>query len=177
VAQRPGKPAGCCIGPAGQVIMALPGNPVSALTGRHAFVLPALAAASGLPTNSAMRAEIEKDLKAAKSHYETAMKAIGTGDIGPDRILRTGDKPAVLVVNCVDLQLEAGGQYDLTPPAGPPRAEFYWMRGGASEYPVLQSGSFTLESWSPSQASGRFFLVEARIESAGRRVAKTISRI
>ena len=49
VAQRPGKPAGCWIGPAGQVIMALPGNPVSALTGLHAFVFPALAVASGLP--------------------------------------------------------------------------------------------------------------------------------
>jgi molybdopterin molybdotransferase len=49
VAQRPGKPAGCWIGPVGQVIMALPGNPVSALTGLHAFVLPALAVASGLP--------------------------------------------------------------------------------------------------------------------------------
>jgi molybdopterin molybdotransferase len=49
VAQRPGKPAGCWIGPAGQVIMALPGNPVSAITGLHAFVLPALAVASGLP--------------------------------------------------------------------------------------------------------------------------------
>ena len=49
VAQRPGKPAGCWIGTSGQVIMALPGNPVSALTGLHAFVLPALAVASGLP--------------------------------------------------------------------------------------------------------------------------------
>ncbi|MBC8126125.1 MAG: molybdopterin molybdotransferase MoeA [Gloeobacteraceae cyanobacterium ES-bin-144] len=49
VAQRPGKPAGCWIGPKGQVIMALPGNPVSAITGLHAFVLPALAVASGLP--------------------------------------------------------------------------------------------------------------------------------
>ncbi len=49
VAQRPGKPAGCWTGPAGQVVMALPGNPVSALTGLHAFVLPALAVASGLP--------------------------------------------------------------------------------------------------------------------------------
>lgn len=48
VAQRPGKPAGCWIGPSGQMIVALPGNPVSALTGLHAFVLPALAAASGL---------------------------------------------------------------------------------------------------------------------------------
>jgi molybdopterin molybdotransferase len=49
VAQRPGKPAGCWIGPAGQMVMALPGNPVSALTGLHAFVLPALAVGSGLP--------------------------------------------------------------------------------------------------------------------------------
>lgn len=47
VTQRPGKPAGCWIGPTGQMIMALPGNPVSALTGLHAFVLPALAVASG----------------------------------------------------------------------------------------------------------------------------------
>jgi molybdopterin biosynthesis enzyme len=30
------------------MIVALPGNPVSALTGLHSFVLPALAAASGL---------------------------------------------------------------------------------------------------------------------------------
>ncbi len=49
VAQRPGKPAGFWIGPNGQVILALPGNPVSALTGLHAFVFPALAVASGLP--------------------------------------------------------------------------------------------------------------------------------
>ena len=49
VAQRPGEPAGCWLGPQQQIIMALPGNPVSALTGLHAFVLPALAVASGLP--------------------------------------------------------------------------------------------------------------------------------
>ena len=49
VAQRPGKPAGCWVGPGGQMIMALPGNPVSALTCLHAFVLPALAVACGLP--------------------------------------------------------------------------------------------------------------------------------
>jgi len=48
VAQRPGKPAGCWIGPKGQIIMALPGNPVSAITGLHAFVLPALARAAGI---------------------------------------------------------------------------------------------------------------------------------
>lgn len=49
VAHRPGKPAGCWSGPGGQMILALPGNPVSALTGLHAFAIPALGAASGLP--------------------------------------------------------------------------------------------------------------------------------
>jgi molybdopterin molybdotransferase len=47
VAQRPGKPAGFWRGPQGQAIVALPGNPVSALTGLHALVLPALAVGSG----------------------------------------------------------------------------------------------------------------------------------
>jgi molybdopterin molybdotransferase len=47
VAQRPGKPAGCWIAPGGQVILALPGNPVSALTGLHTLLLPALAVATG----------------------------------------------------------------------------------------------------------------------------------
>lgn len=48
VAQRPGKPVGCWIGPDGQMILALPGNPVSALTGLHVLLLPALEKASGL---------------------------------------------------------------------------------------------------------------------------------
>jgi molybdopterin molybdotransferase len=47
VAQRPGKPLGCWLAPSGGVVLALPGNPVSALTGLHAFVLPALAYATG----------------------------------------------------------------------------------------------------------------------------------
>ncbi len=55
VAQRPGKPAGCWIGPKGQIVMALPGNPVSAITGLHAFVLPALARAVGLEEKAGRR--------------------------------------------------------------------------------------------------------------------------
>ncbi|WAC18073.1 molybdopterin molybdotransferase MoeA [Luteolibacter sp. SL250] len=55
VAQRPGKPAGCWIGPKGQIVMALPGNPVSAITGLHAFVLPALGRAVGLEEKSGRR--------------------------------------------------------------------------------------------------------------------------
>ena len=49
VAQRPGKPAGFWLGPSGQAVVGLPGNPVSALTGLHALVLPAMEAASGMP--------------------------------------------------------------------------------------------------------------------------------
>jgi molybdopterin molybdotransferase len=52
VAQRPGKPAGCWVGKAGELVIALPGNPVSAITGLHAFVLPALAMAAGLDVAS-----------------------------------------------------------------------------------------------------------------------------
>lgn len=55
------------------------------------------AASSAMPTNSQMRAELEKDHKSAKSTYETAMKNIGIGEPGPDRILRTGDNPADLL--------------------------------------------------------------------------------
>ena len=55
VAHRPGKPAGCWVGPASQVILALPGNPVSALTGLHVFLIPALAAAAGAAVNGGRR--------------------------------------------------------------------------------------------------------------------------
>ncbi len=55
VAHRPGKPSGCWLGPGGQVILGLPGNPVSALIGLHVFLLPALAVASGLARPSPRR--------------------------------------------------------------------------------------------------------------------------
>jgi molybdopterin molybdotransferase len=48
VAQRPGKPAGCWVRADGKLVIGLPGNPVSALTGLHTFVLPALRRAVGL---------------------------------------------------------------------------------------------------------------------------------
>ena len=42
------------------MILALPGNPVSALTGLHVFLLPALAVAAGLP-RPAMRRVVMDD--------------------------------------------------------------------------------------------------------------------
>jgi len=48
VAQRPGKPLWFGLNPEGKPVFALPGNPVSAYTCLHRYVLPALAHASGL---------------------------------------------------------------------------------------------------------------------------------
>jgi molybdopterin molybdotransferase len=83
VAQRPGKPAGCWIGPGGQLIMALPGNPVSALTGLHAFVFPALAVASGLPRLSVRRVVMDDramQLPGFTRHLPVTLRADGRAE-------------------------------------------------------------------------------------------------
>jgi molybdopterin molybdotransferase len=49
VAQRPGKPLWFGLNPERKPVFALPGNPVSAYTCLHRYVLPALDQASGLP--------------------------------------------------------------------------------------------------------------------------------
>jgi len=56
VAQRPGKPLWFGLTPDAKPVFALPGNPVSAYTCLHRYVLPALAQASGLPPALARRA-------------------------------------------------------------------------------------------------------------------------
>jgi molybdopterin molybdotransferase len=48
VAQRPGKPLWFGIGPEGQTVFGLPGNPVSSLVCLVRYVVPALEAAAGL---------------------------------------------------------------------------------------------------------------------------------
>lgn len=50
ITQRPGKPMWFGIGPSGQAVFALPGNPVSALVCGTRYVLPALLQAMGLVT-------------------------------------------------------------------------------------------------------------------------------
>jgi molybdopterin molybdotransferase len=60
IAQRPGKPMWFGVGPRGQVVFALPGNPVSALVCTIRYVRPALLAAQGASrtaTTSAVLAE------------------------------------------------------------------------------------------------------------------------
>ena len=53
VAQRPGKPIWFGIGPAGQTVFGLPGNPVSSLVCLLRYVVPALTAMAGAPVRAA----------------------------------------------------------------------------------------------------------------------------
>jgi len=83
VAQRPGKPAGCWIAPGGQIILALPGNPVSALTGLHTFVLPALAVASGLVRPKPRRVLLDDRTAALPGftrHFPVTLRADGRAE-------------------------------------------------------------------------------------------------
>jgi molybdopterin molybdotransferase len=86
VAQRPGKPAGCWIGPAGQIVMALPGNPVSAITGLHAFVIPALKKAAGLTEESPRNVVVDDraaGLEGMTLHLPVVIRADGRAEPAP----------------------------------------------------------------------------------------------
>ena len=85
VAHRPGKPAGCWVGPASQVILALPGNPVSALTGLHVFLIPALAAAAGAAVNGGRRVvmdDLSLQLADFTQHLPVTLGADGRATAG-----------------------------------------------------------------------------------------------
>ena len=60
VAQRPGKPMWFGVNPEGKPVFALPGNPVSAYTCLHRYVLPALQHASGQTPLAPRRAALAK---------------------------------------------------------------------------------------------------------------------
>ncbi len=63
IAQRPGKPMWFGIGPRGQAVFGLPGNPVSTLVCLIRYVIPAMAAAMGtkreMPARLALGAAVE----------------------------------------------------------------------------------------------------------------------
>jgi len=60
VAQRPGKPFWFGVTPKGMPVFALPGNPVSALTCLHRYVLPAMERAAGLQSAPVRRVALAK---------------------------------------------------------------------------------------------------------------------
>ena len=62
IAQRPGKPMWFGLGPKGQTVFALPGNPVSTLVCCRQYVLPALYHASGRPERSPQQVVLGGDV-------------------------------------------------------------------------------------------------------------------
>ncbi len=63
IAQRPGKPMWFGLGPMGQTVFALPGNPVSTLVCCRQYVLPALFHASGRPDRAPQRVVLDSDVE------------------------------------------------------------------------------------------------------------------
>src|SRR5208282_3523827 len=68
IAQRPGKPMWFGIGPQGQAVFGLPGNPVSTLVCLIRYVIPAIAAAMGTK-----REVPERFALASPVNYETPL--------------------------------------------------------------------------------------------------------
>lgn len=62
ISQRPGKPMWFGVGPKQQAVFALPGNPVSTLVCCRQYVIPALAAASGLSERPPEFASLAQDV-------------------------------------------------------------------------------------------------------------------
>jgi molybdopterin molybdotransferase len=63
VSQRPGKPMWFGVGPKGQTVFALPGNPVSALVCCRQYVIPALATASSMTADTPEFASLAVDIR------------------------------------------------------------------------------------------------------------------
>ena len=62
VSQRPGKPMWFGVGPDGQAVFALPGNPVSTLVCCRQYVIPALRHASGMTAPNPQFASLTQDV-------------------------------------------------------------------------------------------------------------------
>lgn len=69
VAQRPGRPMWFGVGPAGQLVFGLPGNPVSTLVCLVRYVLPALRAMMGQRSGPQARAVMDSALGGRKLTY------------------------------------------------------------------------------------------------------------
>ncbi|HWL61717.1 MAG TPA: molybdopterin molybdotransferase MoeA [Steroidobacteraceae bacterium] len=84
VAQRPGRPMWFGIGPRGQLVFGLPGNPVSTLVCLHRYVLPALRAAMGAPAGHLERLALTEAISGRKMAYFMPVALVA----GPDGATR-----------------------------------------------------------------------------------------
>ena len=88
ISQRPGKPMWFGIGPEGQAVFALPGNPVSTLVCCRQYVLPALLQASGRATVAVDYAVLETDVE-----FRPALTCFMPVRVASDEDGRTTAKP------------------------------------------------------------------------------------
>ena len=96
VAQRPGKPFWFGLNPDGKPVFALPGNPVSAYTCLHRYVLPGLAQSSGVPPTAPRRAVLAAPVTFKPPLAYFVPVRIASGDQGelratPDPANTSGD--------------------------------------------------------------------------------------
>jgi len=80
VAQRPGRPMWFGVGPRGQLVFGLPGNPVSTLVCLVRYVLPALRAASGQKCAVPARIAVAEAMSGRKMTYFMPVASVRAGD-------------------------------------------------------------------------------------------------
>jgi molybdopterin molybdotransferase len=80
VAQRPGRPMWFGIGPRGQLVFGLPGNPVSTLVCLRRYVLPALQAATGQVPRAPERLAMTEAMDGRKMTYFMPVQLEHQGD-------------------------------------------------------------------------------------------------
>ncbi len=86
VAMRPGKPTLYATLPGNRHVFGLPGNPLSAMTGFHEFVLPALRRMSGVPEKEcrpAMRLPLGRALRSTRGRVECVLAQLLWTKRGP----------------------------------------------------------------------------------------------
>jgi len=87
VAMKPGKPFLFALAPGGQIIFGLPGNPLSAATGLHEFVLPALRRMAGWPESHCrplVRARLREAMANKPGRQRFALATLDWTDEGPE---------------------------------------------------------------------------------------------
>ncbi len=80
VAQRPGRPMWFGVGPAGQLVFGLPGNPVSTLVCLVRYVLPGLRVAMGQQAQTIERIATSEAISGRKMTYFMPVAVVRTGD-------------------------------------------------------------------------------------------------
>jgi len=128
VSMKPGKPFLFAVAPGGQPIFGLPGNPLSAATGLHEFVLPALRRMAGWPESHCrplLRARLREAMSNKPGRQRFALATLDWTDTGPEVTAEPSQSSAdlaagaradgVILVPADATGIEAGATVDFRP--------------------------------------------------------------